>query len=280
MQNGKSDITPTKEELRIASLPEFERKMRESAAVVSSIIGLVAGRIKPGVKLTDLELYAFSLIKEFKAESYNLGYKPAWAATPFPSVLSTSVNNCIAHGIPTEYELKEGDLVNLDLGIKFNGVCGDCAMTVPVGQIENKHERLLRFANRACYMGIQQIKAGVSVADIGRAIETYAMQMGYVTNQVFSGHDIGEEMHGTGLVIPNFYSLDARYIKHFGLKKLNAGQVVCIEPMLTFKDKRGIMASNGWSLYTGDKKYSAMFEHMILVKEDGYEVLTDHFIKA
>ena len=129
-------------------------------------------------------------------------------------------------------------------------------------------------------MGIQQIKAGVSVIEIARAVETYAMQMGYVTNQVFSGHDIAEEMHGTGLVIPFFYSSDPRYLQYFGGKTLKAGQVVCIEPMLTFKDRTGRLLQDGWGLITKDGKFSAMFEHMVLVKEDGYEVLTDHFQKV
>jgi methionyl aminopeptidase len=190
-----------------------------------------------------------------------------------------SVNNTIAHGIPNEYVLQEGDILNVDTGVKLNGVCGDCAMTVPIGKIDNKHERLLRFANRACYVGIQQIKAGVSVIEIARAVETYARQMGYVTNRVFSGHDISEEMHEK-VVIPFFYDLHPKYLQHFGGMKLEAGQVVCIEPMLTFKDNQGKLLQDGWGLVTKDGKYSAMFEHMALVKDDGFEILTDHFIKA
>lgn len=270
----------TREETRIKKIPEFEGKMRDAAAIVSSVVGLVAGKVKPGVSLIDLELEAEKLIKQFKAEPYNLGYKPTWAKYPYPAILCTSVNEVVAHGIPTPYKLQEGDTVNIDLGIKFNGVCGDCAMTVPVGEISSKHERLLRFANRACYIGIQKIKAGVSVMDIAREVDSYVSQMGFVTNQVFSGHDIGLEMHGTGLVIPFFYNSDPKYLQHFAGISLKAGQIVCIEPMITFNDRGGFLLDNGWSLVTRDKQHSAMFEHMVLVKEDGYEVLTDHFIKA
>lgn len=275
MKNGQA----TKEEMRLAAMPEHERKMREAALMASSIVGLVAGKVKPGVTLNDLEMEAAKWFKTFGAVPYNLGYKPKWASRPYPAILCTSVNNVIAHGIPTDYELQEGDIVCIDTGLKLNGVCGDCAITVPVGQIEAKHERLLKYANRACYAGIEAIKAGVLVTDIARAVESYAMQMGYVTNQVLSGHGIGVDMHEK-VVIPFFTSHDSRYFQYFGNKKLEAGEVVCIEPMLTFKDKKGIMLPDGWTIATSDNRYSAMFEHMVLVKEDGYEVLTDHFKKV
>lgn len=271
--------TPTKEELRIEAMPEFERKMRDAAAIVSSIVGLVAAKAKPGVTLNQLDDYAAQLCKQFKAEPYNLGYKPFFATSPYPAILCLSVNDMIAHGIPNDYALKEGDTLNIDTGIKFNGVCGDCALTIPIGQIDNKTERLLRFANRACYAGIQKIKAGALVVEVAKAVETYAMQMNYVTNVVFCGHDIGEEMH-KDLSIPFFTSFDPRYVAAFAGKKFVAGQVVCLEPMLTYKDRRGQLLQDGWGRVTADGKNSAMFEHMVLVKEDGYEILTDHFVKA
>ena len=275
-----NEKTLSKEELRIKNIPEHEQKLREAALMTSSIIGLVAAKVAPGVTLNELEMEGARLFHQFGATPANYKYKPDWASRPYPAVMCLSVNNTIAHGIPNDYTLQEGDIINIDTGLKFNGVSGDCAMTVPVGKISNKHERLLRFANRACYTGIQQIRDGVTVIEIAKAIDLYAKQMGYVTNQVFSGHDIAEEMHGTGLVIPFFYDSDPRYLKHFSGKTLHTGQVVCIEPILTFKDRQGKLLQDGWGLVTKDGKYSAMFEHMVLVKEDGYEILTDHFSKA
>ena len=268
---------PTKEEIRLSNLPEGELKMREAAAVASSIITLVAEQAKPGVTLNHLEMVGAKLFKQMKARPYNYKYKPNWASTPYPAVMCLSVNNTIAHGIPSEYPLQEGDVLNIDTGVKFNGVCGDCAMTIPIGKISTEDERLLEKARKACYIGIQQVKAGARVVEISKAIHSYAKAVGYVTNTIFSGHDIAEEMHGTGLVIPNFYSTDKKYLMHFGGKTLKAGQVICIEPMLTKKDPQGRPVGDGWGLVTRDGSNSAMFEHMVLVKDDGYEVLTDHF---
>lgn len=257
----------------------FEQRMRDAALVVSSVVAQTAAEVKPGVTTNQLDLIAAKLIDDMGAKSYNLNYKPSWAKTPYPAVLCTSVNNEIAHGIPDEYVLKEGDIISLDLGLTFNGVVGDCAITVPVGKIENKHERLLRFANRAVFIGAQQVKAGVLIADIGDAIQTYCMQGGYVVNKVFSGHGIGVEMHEEP-TIPHFKDSHPEYLKRFAGIRLKAGQVICLEPMLSFKDGGGQLAPDGWTVCTRDGKYSAMYEHMILVKEDGYEILTDHFIKA
>lgn len=257
---------------------EFTQKMKDAALVASSIIAQTAAEVKPGVTTNYLDLFAAKLVDQLGAKSYNLNYHPEWAKTPYPAVLCTSVNNEIAHGIPDEYALKDGDIVTLDIGILFNGVCGDCAITVPVGKVEEKHEKLIRVARRAVYVGANQVKAGAPVSAIGRAIDEYVKQNKFVTTQIFSGHTIGEHMHQEPN-IPNFYSHDASYIKQFGGRKLVAGQVICIEPMVTLRDRGGQVAADGWTVLTRDGSFSAMFEHMILVKEDGYEILTDHFIK-
>lgn len=260
-------------------IENFEQKMRDAALVVSSIIAQTAAEVKVGVTTNQLDLFAANLIDKMGAKSYNLNYHPAWAKTPYPAVLCTSVNNEIVHGIPDDYALKQGDIIGLDLGIIFNGVVGDCAITLPVGAVEPKHERLLRFANRAVYIGAQQVKAGVLITDIGRAIESYVMQNGYAINKVFSGHAIGAEMHEEPS-IPHFTSHHPEFIKRFSGVRLEAGQVICLEPILSFKDDGGQVDKDGWTVTTRDGKFSAMFEHMILVKEDGYEILTDHFVKA
>lgn len=258
---------------------EHIQKMRDAALVVSSVIAQTAAEVKVGITTNELDLFAAALIDKLGAKPYNLNYKPSWAKTPYPAVLCTSVNNEIAHGIPDDYALREGDIINIDTGLTFNGVCGDCAITVPVGNIENKHERLLRFANRAVYVGAQAVKPGALVTDISKAVETYAMQNGYVTNRVFSGHGIGEEMHQAP-TIPFFYDSNPKFLQAFGTYRLKAGDVICLEPMLTFKARGGKLQPDGWTVTTEDNKFSAMFEHMILVTEDGHEILTDHFVKA
>lgn len=258
---------------------EHIQKMKDAALVVSSVIAQTAAEVKVGITTNELDLFAAALIEKLGAKPYNLNYKPEWAKTPYPAVLCTSVNNEIAHGIPDDYKLKEGDIINLDTGIIFNGVCGDCAITVPVGKIENKHERLLRYANRAVYVGAEAAKPGAYVTDISKAVEAYARQMGYVTNRVFSGHAIGTEMHQTPN-IPFFYDSNPKYLQAFGTYRLKPGDVICLEPMLTFKAQGGVLQPDGWTVTTQDNAFSAMFEHMILITEDGHEILTDHFIKS
>jgi methionyl aminopeptidase len=258
---------------------EHIQKMRDAALVASSIIAQTAAEVKVGVTTNELDFFAARLVDKLQAKPYNLGYKPDWASTPYPAVLCTSVNNEIAHGIPDDYALKEGDIITLDIGIIFNGACGDCAITVPVGSVEEKHERLLRYANRAVYIGINEVRAGALVTNIGKAIDKYTQANKFVTCQVFSGHGIGEEMHQEP-TIPNFYSHDKQYLQRFGMRTLKAGEVICIEPIISFKDRGGKQSGDGWTILTRDNGFSAMFEHMVLVTEDGHEILTDHFIKA
>jgi methionyl aminopeptidase len=276
-KNGKTKLTP--EEIRLSQMPEFELRMREAASIASTIVGTVAAHVTPGKTLNDLEMVGAKLFSELGATPANYQYKPAWAKVPYPSVMCLSVNEVIAHGIPNDYKLKEGDILNIDTGVDFNGYKGDCAMTVPVGKISKENERLIEKAKKVCYLAIMQVKAGVSVSEIGKAVEDYAKMVGYSINETFSGHDIGEEMHGTGAIIPNFYSRDSDYLQRFALQKLKAGQVICIEPFLSdSKDRRGQLLGDGWGLVNSDGGNSAMFEHMVLVTEDGYEILTDHFI--
>lgn len=259
--------------------PEHIKKMRTAAKTVSTVITEVSKIVAPRVALNTLDIEAAKIIDKLGATPFNLNYKPEWAKTPYPAVLCTSVNDEIAHGIPNDYQLKEGDIITLDVGIKIDGVCGDCAITLPVGEIDSRNERLLRYSNRAVYMGAQEVRAGAHVVDVAKAIEKYALQMGFTTVVTFSGHGIGETMHESDITIPNFTDYDVRYVQRFAGQVLKAGDVICIEPMLTYKDRYGKIDADGWTTRTKDGKNCAMFEHMILVKEDGYEILTDHFEK-
>lgn len=249
--------------------------LHPQAKIVSTILKQLSEMAEVGTRLTDLNVYCEELIATHGATAYNKGYLPVWASKPFPAALCTSLNDVIAHGIPTDYKLKEGDILNLDLGIKKDGYCGDASMTIGIGEIENKHERLMRYAKRALYVGIAEVTAGAQVTAIGDAIERYARQMGYVVNKAFSGHGIGEEMHQD----PTIFHFDVGTQTKEKMQdiKLIAGQVICIEPMLTWKDTQGYLDRDGWTYRTRDGKTSVMFESMVLVKEGGYEVLTDHF---
>jgi methionyl aminopeptidase len=245
--------------------------VKELNAIFSGLIP----QVKAGMMLLEIDALAGELMKQQGVKSADLGYKPAWANTPFPNNMCLSVNDCIAHGIPTEYRLREGDWVNLDIGIEKDGLFADAAITVPIGEQENKHDRLLRNAVKTLYAGIDEVRAGITTRELGRVISTYALRMGYVVNRTFTGHTIGEQMHA-GVSIPHFWEVNEKYDKTYSYV-LKEGDIICLEPMLTFKDPDGYLHKNGWAWLTRDGKRSAMFEHMIEVTKDGGVVLTNHF---
>lgn len=265
------------------------KKMRKMAKITSAILKGLAYVVKPGVSLIELDQAAESLLRAYGVQSYNKNYHPKWSKTPYPAILCTSVNNCVAHGIPTAYRLKEGDIINIDIGIIKDGHCGDSALTIPVGKISKKHEDLLRYAKFITYHAIKQIKGGVEVTKIGLETMNLANSLGYKVNWMLNGHGIGNKMHespsipfhvatGKQTVDRRVYDVGEIFKKRYGGQKLKAGQIVCIEPMITCgKDQFGERHSDGWSHLTRDGEYSAMFEAMVLVKDDGYEILTDHF---
>lgn len=241
--------------------------------IVSETLKTVAEAVKPGVTTKELDAIAEKKILELGGTPYNKGYQPKFASIPFPATLCTSVNDVIAHGIPSDYVLKEGDIINLDLGVKKDGLCGDAALMVPVGKISDRDERLLRYAKRTLYKGIEQVKAGVKIKEIGIAMERYARQMGFVINFHFCGHHIGKEMHEDPF-IPSVY------LAGLGEEELKEGDMICIEPMLTYKDNMGVSQLDGWSWKTRDGRNSAMWETMLEITSDGYKILTDHITDA
>ena len=264
------------------------------AETVSEVLRSVVEMAKPGVNLLALEKRAETTMQVLGAESVNKGYHPKWATSPFPSVVCLGVNDVIAHAIPTSYDLQDGDLLYIDTGVRINNLCGDAGLTVPIGEISNRDERLLRFAKRALYEGIRAVKPGIKVTEIGEAIYWFARRNGYIVNRVFMGHGIGKQMHEVPQ-IPHFPILpDEKYIppdselepfkkkgkyeykEKEGVPRLVEGQVICLEPMLTYKDPVGKKDGDGWTQRTRDGKKSAFFEHMIRVVTGGYEILTNH----
>lgn len=220
-----------------------------------------------GVNLLQLEKKAEELIAYYKVESANKGYHPEWAARPFPSVLCTGVNTEIAHAYPRDYVLQSGDLLILDMGIKKDGVCADAGLTVPIGEINNQDRWLIKTTKEALYAGIELVKDGAKVADISSAIYYAAVKRGFVTNKQMGGHGIGSEMHQE----PTIHNVPSNNVQ-----TLVAGEIICIEPMVTRRVPLGKIDPDGWTVRQTDGRKVAMFEHMILVKEDGYEILTSH----
>lgn len=238
--------------------------------VVSDVLLKMAAMAKPGVALIDIDAMAEKRTIELGAESYNKGYKPDWAESPYPTATCISVNSIIAHGIPNDYKLRDGDLVNFDIGIKINGKCGDAALSVGVGDISNQNQRLLDVAKRATYFVIDQMRPGADTYDIGYKTERFIWNEHFEVNRNHAGHRIAEEMH----MKPNvFHCTEKGYV----YSKLQVGEIYCVEPPVTIKDAWGARLEGGWGLCTRDGKCSAMFEHMVEITEDGCKILTTHF---
>lgn len=241
--------------------------------IVSETLKYLVPLVRPGMTTKDLDKLAEEKVLELGGRPYNKGYHPTWAETPFPATICTCVNDQIAHGIPSDYILQDGDLLNIDIGVEKDGLCGDSGLSVPVGQLSGRDERLLRYTKRTLYIGIDQVRAGTRVGDIGIAMDKYARQMGYVINFAFGGHGIGKRMHEE----PRIPHCE---LPGFGDEILKEGQMICLEPMLTYKDPFGKSLPDGWCWVTGDGRKSAMFEHQLLVTKDGCEILTTHIERS
>ncbi len=249
--------------------------------IESEILKTLASHVRPGITTMTLNNLAKDLIEKYDVASFNRGYFPKWAHEPYPYETCISVNDEIVHGIPSERILKEGDLVNIDLGIIKQGMCADASITVGVGKISEEDQTLLHFAKKALYSGISKVRAGVKIETIARAIEETAWHRKFVVNCSFTGHQVGSEMHMEPAIYHarNPYhsnpDLAEQYQKYMEVK-LEAGQIICLEPALTRGDRFGKPDENGWTWVTRNGAKSALFEHMVLVLDDGYEILTSH----
>ena len=244
---------------------------RVAAAIVSDILLELEKLTKPGVNLDMLDELAARRIVEYGAISANKNYLPSWAKIPFPATICASVDSEVCHGIPNGRVLEEGQIIKYDIGIKYRSGCGDAALTMAVGNISNRQDRTMRYARQALKEGIKKVRAGVSLLEIGSAIQYYATMNGYEIIKEFGGHAIGREMHMAPL-IPHYPLPENAEIL------LQAGQVICLEPMLSPGDGKIGLATDQWTTFTLDRQCVAMFEEMILVKEQGYEILTHHLI--
>lgn len=244
------------------------------AETTSAILKELKVMIAPGVSTMDLEKKAEELLTTYGVKSYNKGYKPLWAETPYPFILCVNVNDEIAHGMPLYSKiLKEGDLVSVDIGIyDENDDCGDAAFSMGVGEISNKDKHLLFYSNQLIFELLPMMKTGAETEVIAQFIQNYALKHNFLVNRRFGGHRIAKQMH----VKPNIYSSLEPGHKY---ATLEAGQVYCLEPMLTYsRDDLGVYVDGTkWTVRTADGKKSCFFEAMVEVCDYGGKMLTDHF---
>jgi methionyl aminopeptidase len=234
--------------------------MRRAGRVVAEMHARIRDAIRPGVTTAELDKIAREVLAERGARSNFLNYRG------FPAVICTSPNDVIVHGIPGDYVLEEGDIISIDCGAIVEGYHGDAAWTYPVGTISREARRLLEVTERALWAGLEQVREGNRLHEIGRAVQQVAEAAGYSVVREYVGHGIGTAMHEEPQV-PNYWPGNPG-------PRLKVGHCLAIEPMVNAGGAATRLLDDGWTVVTADGSLSAHFEHTIAITDDGPEVLT------
>ena len=242
---------------------EFEEafeKTRIAGNIAAGALDEVSKIIKPGISTNLIDKICYEFINDHKAYSAPLFYRG------YPKSCCTSVNHVVCHGIPSEKILKEGDIVNVDVTAVKDNWHGDTSRMFKIGQVSIKAQKLIKTTYEAMYKGIEIIKDGVNLGDIGSEIQNHVETEGFSVVQDFCGHGIGEKFHEE----PN--------ILHYGKKgtgaKIKTGMIFTVEPMINLGNYETKTLNDGWTAVTKDKSLSAQFEHTIGVTKDGCEIFT------
>jgi methionyl aminopeptidase len=234
--------------------------LRQSSQLVSRTLAEIAKVVKPGVTTLELDTVAEDFIRSNNAEPGFKGYNG------FPNTLCTSYNEQVVHGIPNNTPLQEGDIVSVDCGVILNGYYGDSAYTFEVGEVSNEVKQLLTTTKESLYKGIEQAVEGKRIGDIAFAVQKHCEDAGYSVVRELVGHGLGKSLHEAPEV-PN-------YGKRGKGVKLKRGMVICIEPMINMGRKEIVQESDGWTIRTSDKKFSAHFEHAVAIAKGEAEILS------
>ncbi len=244
----------------VCKSPAEIEKMREASALVAEVLAELASMVAPGVSTLDLDREAERLVRAAGAEPAFKGYRG------YPCTLCASVNEQVIHGIPSKKALIEGDIVSLDMGVKKHGFFGDSAVTVPVGRVSDEAQLLLRITQESLERGIEQVRLGGRVSDIGHAIQAHVEAHGFSVVREFVGHGIGASLHEEPQI--------ANYGDAGRGPRLAEGMTLAIEPMVNVGKPGVKMLSDGWTAVTRDGSLSAHFAHTVAVTKDGPLVLS------
>ncbi len=247
--------------------PSGIEKMRQAGQIVAESFDLLRAHIKPGVKLSTLDRLVEAHLEKRGASTLYKGYRGSPPThPPFPGVICASVNHEICHGLPNERVLQDGDIVGIDIGLRYRGFCGDACVTYGVGQISAEAQRLLQVAERALWVGIEAAQNGHHLHDIGMDIENYADDQGVSVVREWGGHGVGKSLH------------EAPSVSHVRMPgrgpKLKPGMTFTIEPMINQGGYAWELLDDGWTVVTSDGSLSAQFEHTIAITDNGPEILT------
>jgi methionyl aminopeptidase len=241
--------------------PQEQQKMREAGRLAAEVLDIVTDHIQPGVTTDELDRVCHEHItKVQRALPANLGYRG------FPKTICASVNHVVCHGIPNDKRLKNGDILNIDVTVIRDEFHGDTSRMYFVGTPPPPAKRLVEATREAMWRGIEQVRPGATLGDVGHAIQTYAESHEYSVVREYCGHGIGRVYHEDPQVL------------HYGQPgtglELRAGMTFTIEPMLNAGKRHVKLLGDGWTVITKDHSLSAQWEHTILVTDSGFEVLT------
>ena len=238
--------------------------MRRANVIVAEVLQELKVRVAPDITTLELDAIAEELTLKKKAIPAFKGY--AVAGRVYPRCLCASINNEIVHGIPSNRALREGDIIGLDYGVICDGFYGDSAITVGVGRVSEEAQRLMDVTEQSLYRGIEELREGKRLGDLGAAVQRVAENAGYSVVRAFVGHGIGKKLHEEPPV-PNYGEPDR------GLR-LKEGMVLAIEPMVNAGSYEVEIKEDGWTAVTKDGSLAAHFEHSVAITKDGPYILS------
>ena len=235
--------------------------LREAGRIVALCHDEMKRKVRPGVSTWELDQICEKIIRENGATPSFKGYGG------FPSAICASVNEVVVHGFPSKkHVLKEGDIIAIDIGACYKGYHGDSAWTYAVGKISDADQKLMQVTHEALFKGLEQVHEGARLGDVSAAIGNYIDSFGFGIVEEFTGHGVGKNLHEDPAIF------------NFGVPGtgpiLKEGMVLAIEPMVNAGTKKIRILSDGWTTVTKDKSKSAHFEHTIVVRKNGYEIMT------
>lgn len=244
----------------IKTASEIE-KMRIAGKLAAEVLEMIEPHVVPGITTDELDQLCHDyIVKEQDAIPAPLNYRG------FPKSICTSVNHVVCHGIPGPKKLKNGDIVNIDITVKKDGYHGDTSKMFYVGDVASHAKRLVTITRESMFKGIEQVKPGATLGDIGRAVQKHAEANRYSIVREFCGHGIGKNFH------------EEPQVMHYGKpgqgEVLKTGMIITIEPMVNIGKRHVKVLADGWTAVTKDRSLSAQWEHTVLVTDNGYEILT------
>lgn len=240
--------------------PEVIEKMREASKIAANALAEAGKAVTPGVTTDEIDRVAHEYMCDHDAYPSTLGYRD------FPKSCCVSLNEIVCHGIPDSTVIEDGDIVNIDVTAYKNGVHGDTNATFLAGNVSEEHRLLVERTKEATMRGIRAAKPGREINVIGRVIEVYAKRFGYNVVRDFTGHGIGTTFHN-GLVVMHYDAPEYTDI-------LEPGMTLTVEPMINLGALPYDIWDDGWTVANRDGKFTAQFEHTIVITEDGNEILT------